>query len=103
MQSGRARKRMIKLGRRVPLDEVRLFIHRECLEGPSHYFLLLADGYELIRGWHPKLGVMELSMEDEVFYSACTEYLKSIGLVFNSKEDAMRYAATDVFPKLSKV
>ena len=94
---------MIKLGRRVPIDEVRTFIHRDKLDGPPLYFVLLANGYELLRGWDPKLGVLETSMEDDVFYVACVEYLKSLGVAFSSEEGAMDYAASEVFPKLSGI
>jgi len=99
MRSGRARKQMIKYGRRVPIEEVRQFIHGRVGAPPQHY-LLSSDGYELIRAWDPKHGFMELTMDNEAFAFACAEYLKSQGLVFDSDDAALRYAESNVFPKL---
>jgi hypothetical protein len=100
MFEGQYRKRMIKQARKVPVDEVRRFIHDGDLDGPPQYFLLQSHGLEIVRGWHPKHGIMELSMQDDVSYWACIEYLKSIGLVVGSEEAALDYAVVNVFPKM---
>lgn len=91
---------MIKQARKVPVEDVRRFIDHGHLDGPPQYFIVHSYGVELVRGWHPRHGVMELSMQDDVFHWACIEYLKSVGLVFDSEEAALDYAAANVFPKI---
>jgi hypothetical protein len=101
MGPGQQRKRMLKLARRVPVQEVEEFVLRQPGSHPS-YFVLREYGFELLRGWHNRHGITEVSMEDDVFYLACCEYLKAQGFVFESTEAALQYARERGLFEMSK-
>jgi hypothetical protein len=73
MYEGRYRKRMIKQARKVPVEDVRRFIHHGHLDGPPNIhraFIRRRAGC----GWHQDYGVMELSMQDDGFRIGCIEH-----------------------------
>jgi hypothetical protein len=90
MKPGQQRKRLLKLARRVPVEEVEAFVGGAGGSHPS-YFVLREHGYEFLCGWYHN-STTEVSMSDDVFYRACCEYLKSRGLVFDSDKAASEYA-----------
>ncbi len=98
MREGRQRKRMIKLARRVSVEEIRAFLLNN--DHTPAYFLLRSNGYELLRGWHPTHGITELVMDDEVAYEACVLYLKDRGIVFESEDDALAWRVQSGRPSL---
>src|SRR5262245_2541656 len=90
MRPGQQRKRMLKLARRVPVEQVEGFVLRAPDPHPC-YFVLHEHGNESLCCWHAVYGD-EVSMQDEVFHQACCEYLKDRGLVFESAASAAAYA-----------
>ena len=92
MKPGKARKRIIKLGRRIPVEEIRAFVENGVDSRPQ-YFVLRQYGYELLCPWRAHFGA-ELTLDDDVLYHACKEYLKERHLVFESTDTALDYART---------
>lgn len=91
MGPGRQRKRLLKSARKIPLDQVWEVL--ACRPGePPAYFLLKQHGFELIRGWSRKHGFVEMTICDNALAVACTEYLRFLGLVFDSVEEAKSYS-----------
>lgn len=104
MLEGRQRKRLIKLARRVPIEDVRRFVCPDGDDIPS-YFVLQEFGQEVVRSWHFGNGdpdIYEVIMEDEVFCAAMVDYLKSRDLVFSSDDDAIVFANRHIVPKLNR-
>ena len=89
MGPGQERKRLLKLARRVPVQQVEDFLLPRPGAHPS-YFVLREYGFEVLRGWGVQ-GIDEVSIEDDVFAHACCDYLKSRGLVFESTDAALEY------------
>src|SRR5262245_23342341 len=91
MSAGRDRKKLIKLSQKIPVEEIRAFVFGTSDSYPQ-YFVLQRHGIEVLRGWQWRHGVTELTLDDDVLAFAVTEYLKKVGLVFDSDEWALNYA-----------
>ncbi len=90
MGPGQRPKRLLKLARRVPVEEIRAWVQTG-RDSHSRFFILRHNGTELLRSWHWAHGLMEITIEDDAAATAVTEHLKGLKLVFDSIDAAMAY------------
>jgi hypothetical protein len=91
MGPGQQGKRLLKAARKIPLQDVCEELGCRPGEIPA-YFLLNQYGFEVIRGWSRAGGFFEISICDDALAVACSEYLRSLGLLFDSSEAATAYS-----------
>ncbi len=96
MGPGQKRKRLLKLARRIAVEQIRASVQNSPDSHPR-YFVLRQHGMELLCSWHWMHGQMEVTIEDDVEAVAVSEYLKGLGLVFDSSEAALAYGREQGF------